>query len=172
MSSVQYEIEEYKQDIMFLLFNPCFIIIFNPYNNMSLWLHHIGSLGNPCYQCSRACKGSRRRSRSCSHLSRTHWMDLLSGIVFPPLHCFKCLNQNMVLTSPGAKQQAQPSVGVQAWLSIPAHIVRARIEKSNARDRFLIFSVNLLKVYTNYILGLCCRSTIQWKQTTQKDPDN
>ena len=91
MSSVQYEIEEYKQDIMFLLFNPCFIIIFNPYNNMSLWLHHIGSLGNPCYQCSRACKGSRRRSRSCSHLSRTHWMDLLSGIVFPPLHCFKCL---------------------------------------------------------------------------------
>ena len=46
------------------------------------------------------------------------------------------------------------------------------MEKSNTRERFLIFSVNLWNGYVNYILGLCCRSKIKWKQTKQKDPDN
>ena len=46
------------------------------------------------------------------------------------------------------------------------------MEKSNTRERFLIFSVNLWKGCADYILGLCRRRMLQWKQTTQKDSDD
>ena len=42
----------------------------NQGSNTSQWLHHIVSLDIPCRRCSRACKGTPRRSRSCS---RSPW---------------------------------------------------------------------------------------------------
>ena len=38
----------------------------NQGSNTSQLLHHIASLDIPCRRCSRACKGTPRRSRSCS----------------------------------------------------------------------------------------------------------
>ena len=42
----------------------------NQGSNTSQLLHHIVSLDIPCRRCSRACKGTPRRSRSCS---RSPW---------------------------------------------------------------------------------------------------
>ena len=47
----------------------------NQGSNTSQWLHHIVSLDIPCRRCSRACKGTRRRSRSCS---RSPWQKKMT----------------------------------------------------------------------------------------------